>query len=74
MPRVRIYGGSAMLNPNNRIIVEAIRKADTLDIKVGEGTSLQCKKDGFDPAFQVLRYDIAIAIQKYLYAKQHGQD
>lgn len=63
-----------MLNPNNRIIVEAIRKADTLDIKVGESTSLHCKKDGFDPAFQVLRHDIAIAIQKYLYAKQHGQD
>lgn len=63
-----------MLTQNNRIIVEGIRKADTLDIKVGEGTSLRCKKDGFDPAFQVLRHDIAIAIQKYLYAKQYGQD
>lgn len=63
-----------MLTANNRIIVEAIRKADMLDIKVGEGSSLRCEKDGFDPAFQVLRHDMAIAIQKYLNAKQYGQD
>lgn len=60
-------------NTNNCIIVEAIRKADIVSLSFGK-TTLNCKKDGFDPAFQVLRHDIAIAIQKYLNAKQYGQD